>query len=172
MHDDAAEGVKMNATELFKGAEEVGKFVRTLKGLAELEPILRDAGSLMQAAEEAKQAHATATDARDAALLAAAKANDAVAAAEVQAAETIEAARAKHDDIITAAEAVADGVRTKANDEAIATVTKAADEVAQAEAKLVDLAAQRSVLAGEVEELTAKRDAVQAELAALAKRLG
>jgi chromosome segregation ATPase len=44
------------STELFKGADEIARFVRLLRSLADLEPILRDAASLLQAADEAKAA--------------------------------------------------------------------------------------------------------------------
>jgi hypothetical protein len=54
--------------ELFKGADQVGKFVRSLRALADLEPILRDTASLMQAAKEAEDTAAAAIARRDAAL--------------------------------------------------------------------------------------------------------
>jgi hypothetical protein len=74
----------MNATELFKGAEDVARFIRGLEGLLAIKDVLKDTASLVQAAEEARAAHAKAIAERDAVLEQQAAARDTLAAIEAE----------------------------------------------------------------------------------------
>lgn len=160
------------ATELFKGAEDVARFVRGLEGLLAIKDTLKDTASLMQAADEAKAAHAKALADRDAIMAEQAEARDTLAAIEAEGAAAKSAAEAKAADILAAARSDAEVIMEKAKQDSGILLNKTADEVAQGIARRDALIDERNALLVEVSGLEAKRDALREDMAKLAAKLG
>jgi hypothetical protein len=162
----------MTATELFKGQEDIAKFLRMLDGLHRLRDIVGSAATLIQAADEAKAAHAKALADRDAIMAEQAQARDTLAAIEAEGAAAKAAAEAKAADILAAARADAEAIVERAKQDSSVLLNKTADEVAQGIARRDALIDERNALMVEVSGLEARRDALREDMAKLAAKLG
>lgn len=158
--------------EVFKAAEEAGNFLRGLRGLLAVEEVLRNAGTMLQASEEAEKARVAATKARDEALKRQEEAENAANDAEKAVEEMLSSAKAEAAKIGTDAEEAALIVVRQAEAEAAARRAEAAGDVEDCERVI---RVSRDTIAALNKEIAIKEqrlDLLNTEINEIRKKLG
>lgn len=162
----------MGAAELFKGAEDVARFIRSLEGLLAIKDALTDTASLVQAAQEAE---ASAAKFRSEALLAKTELENVQAEADrlfAAGKEKYEAAVKDAEAIVEKAKVDAQAIEDEAKGRADRALDRARADLADINRQIEDAAKRREGIGAEIASGEARLAEIKGQIDALVAKLG